>query len=65
MCYDEKTGFITGGNAKNALTWMNKIGSSEKAGNRGVPASPRDGAPIELTALLWSCLNFIDNLSSM
>lgn len=28
LCYDEKTGFITGGNAKNALTWMNVIGSS-------------------------------------
>lgn len=45
LIYDEKTGFITGGNSRNALTWMNVIGSSSKGGNRGVPASPRYYSP--------------------
>ncbi|KRX09092.1 Six-hairpin glycosidase-like protein [Pseudocohnilembus persalinus] len=60
--YDEKTGFIVGGNAKNALTWMDTIGSSSKGNNKGIPASSRDGAPIELTAILWNCLNFVSEL---
>lgn len=35
---------------------MDKMGSSEV--NRGIPATSRDGAPIELTALLKVCLDF-------
>jgi glycogen debranching enzyme len=38
---------------------MDKMGGSSKAGNKGIPATPRNGAPIELTSLLKFCLDFV------
>jgi glycogen debranching enzyme len=62
---DKSNGFCFGGSQNNCGTWMDKMGSSVKTGNRGIPATPRDGAPIELVAMQYSILRFVESLSDL
>lgn len=60
---DKNTGFIHGGNQSNCGTWMDKMGSVPYL-NKGVPASSRHGANVELNSMLYLALSYFDNLFS-
>ena len=59
---DHTTGFLHGGNIWNACTWMDKVGECKATGNYRIPSTPRDGAPIEITALVHRALCWAEQL---
>ncbi|KAF2108987.1 hypothetical protein BDV96DRAFT_652228 [Lophiotrema nucula] len=59
---DWSNGLIFGGNQDNCGTWMDKMGESEKAGSKGVPGTPRDGAPVEMIGMLYSTVKWLAQL---
>ena len=61
---DWETGIIFGGSQSNCGTWMDKMGESPRAGSKGVPGTPRDGAAVEITGLSYSAIKWVASLHS-
>lgn len=59
---DPSTGLVAGGNRHNCGTWMDKMGESTAHGTDGTPATPRDGADVEIVGLSYSVVSWLQRL---